>query len=316
MTPNEDEIYRMIASQLEGNISKEEESLLLEWIDSSEENQLLYVQASSIFHSQNGQLTKKSWDEIRPLLMKNRTRTRSLIYASLGAAASLALVIGLLLFNQKNEQHIIASATSQTLIDTLPSGTTTELLPYSTLSTSSRRAGDRESYTLVGSGKFSISENHPISIESNGLIIEDIGTSFLIDNSSADSTLIVVYDGIVRATLSENKKNEILANEGQCIVFSKSKKELRLVTSHLTRAELDIKRSFQFDDASVMEITKSLTRAFGRRFLVSENIAKCRMRVSFENENLANILEILAATLNLEIDQKDHYIELKGKSCE
>ncbi len=316
MTPNEDEIYRLIASQLEGNISKAEESLLLEWIDSSEENQLLYVQASSIFHAQNGQLTKKSWDEIRPLLSKNRTRTRSLIYASLGAAASLALVVGLLLFNQKNEQHVIASTTSQTLIDTLPSGTTTELLPYSTLSTSTREAGDRESYALVGSGKFSIAENHPISIESNGLIIEDIGTSFLIDNSSADSTLIVVYDGIVRAALSENKKNEILANEGQCIVFHKSKKELRIVKSQLTRAELDLKRSFQFEDESVIEITKSLTSAFGRRFLVSENIAKCRVRVSFENENLATILEILAATLNLEIDQKNHYIELKGKSCE
>jgi transmembrane sensor len=48
----------------------------------------------------------------------------------------------------------------------------------------------------------------------------------------------------------------------------------------------------------------------------NENISNCRLNVSFEDDSLDNILEVISLTLQLEITTDNNTITLVGQGCE
>jgi transmembrane sensor len=170
---------------------------------------------------------------------------------------------------------------------------------------------------LKGEAFFEIAEKKeaPFILEVAGVIIEDIGTSFNV-RAYPGQQLVEVYveTGEVSFYTLDNPGLRIQAGEtGVYDKLSKTFSKPNEGDENILAYKTGI---FVFRDATLRTVIETLNEAYEVKLkLENPQVENCRITVTFKNESMDVISEVIAETLKLSIEKSENEILLKGNEC-
>lgn len=242
----------------------------------------------------------------------------------LGIAAGLILLVGLGLMLQQmiapfrtgNEViQVKTGAENQTLIRSLSDGSIVYMAGNSTMSVPEQFSDRKRKVTFEGIAFFDIESmaGKPFVIETGHSTIEVIGTAFTVNTLGSKGIEVEVERGKVKVSLKSAPSKAEYVTAGEKI----SNSGTTLQKSSIDNSE--IKKWYQqrmhFKDESVNNIVKVLNRNFHANFVLKDpGIGNKRLTVTFENETLDNMIQLICIPLNLESSRNGNTVILSEES--
>jgi transmembrane sensor len=335
---NQDQtIDDLLAKYLADEADVHESDTMSEWIIASEENQKTFDHSKLIWNGvkavQNQQTVDvdAAWkklniakkESIATVDISEQKPVKKLNWVSnfLKIAAVLVLLSGLWFVFAKQSttpqnEVLTFQSGNKTVEKTLPDGTKITLSKNSTISYPANFNGTNREVNLEGEGFFDVHHDnaHPFIIHTQGTDVKVLGTSFNVRAYNAQ-VQVVVKTGRVqfsknnsRVILEKGQKAEILANADTIVKSEVS--EDKNITQENTQ-------SFVFEQKSLAAVVEILSQKYDRQIILSQDkIKNCKLTASFEEENLENIITVIAETFNLKIQNQGDTIILSGEGCE
>jgi transmembrane sensor len=325
----------LIAKYLAGEIMPDEEEELKKWLGSSPEHgkyfdDLRFIHDKAIaFHSYHRVNTAKAWDILQQKMEKasdtvtgEDTGRRKILKTLTRIAASIIVVacLSILLINHftgrdKIIQTVTIASTDSVVRQIINSNTEVVLNRDSrVLYTSTRR---NRQVQLTGEAFFRVDhsgESH-LLVKAEGTLIEDIGTSFNVKAIPGDySVEVYVETGEVRFFTDTNEGIKVQA--GETGHYQKETGKFSVTEAQNPNVIAYKTKMFIFRGARLAEVISELSDVYPEHIeLGSPELADYTISVSFNNENIANILDIIAETLDLKLEKTNSGFVLQGKHC-
>ena len=330
MNKEQDHIDALIARYLDGEASASEIALLEEWRSRSADNQrhfrhfkLIFENAATAFPDEEFN-TDAAWERVRKKLPK-QGKTVS-FYPSVSqrmvlrfaAALALFITVGVFVYRFANtaDPEAVRLASGQIMLsDTLPDGSDVFLNRQTTIEYTYHSEKNTVKADLVGEAYFDINhdEEKVFIVEAEGTLIKDIGTAFNVRAYPDSSTIeVFVEEGEVIFYTEENPGISLKANARG--VYHKDTRKFTIadpkpnITSYKSKA-------FVFSNQSLAAVAEKLNDVYNTRIEVGENLKDCRITVSFNEESVEEIAEIITETLGLSLSRSGNTITLKGEGC-
>lgn len=239
------------------------------------------------------------------------------IYLKYAAVVLFAVVIsGIGAYKYFNPKLVaLANNSNQnTVITTLPDGTTIYLAQNSTITYAKRFVGKSRNVKLEGEAFFDVAKNpeKPFIIETKAASVKVLGTSFNLKSTNSTNFELSVVEGKVGVNLNSNKNENVIAIAGDKVMAKDNKlireRELSFRTTKNSMVRL------QFQDESLNSIINVINKTYGSSLQLSgEGLKNKKISVTFEND-ISSIVNILSVSFKLElIHQPDSSIILKEK---
>ncbi len=315
-------IEALMARYFAGTATTLEEIELQEWRHANDENEALFRDMEFVFFAGASiRETRhfdvdKAWNQVEGQLEKPAPKSSRIgSRQALSIAASLFLVALLgyfLVFRGGNQEGLEYTALNNSMDVVLQDSSEVSLEKGTKLVALSKDPKSRE-YRLEGKARFKVThdEAHPFIIHSGTVRIEDLGTVFTVDaNPENDTVFVEVFEGRVELAADFVEGVILVKNEKAFLV--RSTQELQVQRPDL-RMETG---SFDFEGQSLGEVVAILNGHFTKQVELSNPLlANCRINVKFQEEKLDHILDILALTLQLQFEENNNVILLKGDGC-
>jgi ferric-dicitrate binding protein FerR (iron transport regulator) len=238
-------------------------------------------------------------------------------------AASVALLIGLVwlvkvsFFSMENRQVIAAGDRQREVM--LPDSSRIWLNRGSTLAYVPGFNGPTRVVELVGEGFFEVRRDpqRPFIIQAAGARAEVLGTSFnLRAYPQEDQVVLVVETGKVAFSAREGKA-EIIITPGFAGSLSKQSSTFKKQSVRDANAWAWKSGQLKFDAKPLGEVLPEVERYFGIMFrLQHPGLTTCRFTGSFQDPELTQMLQVLEASLQIEIKkQPDQTLLITGLGC-
>jgi transmembrane sensor len=328
-----DDIENLIGKYFAGETSSEENAVVEAWRNENATNQKQFDQYRTIFtkastvRSDQQFDTDAAWSKLKNRLhVKNTSKVArmrpevAISKAFLRLAASIVILITVgfftyrLIFPERDRMQLASG--KSILRDTLPDGTNVVVNKQSKVSYAFNSRRKQHVVKLSGEAYFTVNsrKNKTFIVEAEGLLIRDIGTSFNVKAyPNTDSIEVFVEEGEVRFYSEDNDGVNLSA--GTKGVYNKSTKKFST-----RQARPDIvsykSRFFVFTDQSLGEVVQLINDAYEKQIVISDSLKNCRLTVTFNNEDIAEIASVIAETLGLTVQPSDTQIKLEGKGCE
>lgn len=212
-------------------------------------------------------------------------------------------------------QILLANTTNQnTLITTLPDGTTIYLAQNSTLAYPKRFVRGPRNVKLDGEAFFEVTKNpsKPFIIDTKAASVRVLGTSFNLKSTDSKSFELNVVEGKVGVNLNSKPNEKIIAIAGDRVLANNE----ALVKEHLSKVSTTKSTMIrlQFQDEQFENIIKVINKTYGSSIqLAGSALKERRISVTFEND-ISSIVNILSVSFNLELNrQPDSTIILSEK---
>ncbi len=245
-----------------------------------------------------------------------------ILYYSLRIAAIFVLILISVFFLFRNftspaEQRLTAG--NEILEHTLPDGTVVTLNAGTTLTYPSTFNGPFRSVTLQGEAWFEVAHDKtkPFIITAGKARIRVVGTSFSVNTKTLDGTKeVILSSGIVRVYY-ENKPEEM------ALLFPGDKAEWMddggdiMKTSNEDVNFLAWKtKHVVLNNTTLHEAVVLLTKVYHTSIRLSdEKLGNCRITATFDRQSLESVLNVLKATLDLQVRNTRAGIEISGHGC-
>ena len=334
---NQDQtIDDLLAKYLADETDTPETDIVGEWKGASKENQRTFEHSKLIFEGISTLKNQKTvdvdaaWKKLNISHNHSDESPENQIVKSvvklnwlnnfLKIAAVLVILLGLWFVAAKQfvvpKNDVISFKTEKTPVEKiLPDGTKILMKGNSSITYPAAFKGDTREINLVGEAFFDVHHDatHPFIIHTQGTTVRVLGTSFNVRAYNAQ-VQVVVKTGRVRFSknnaeviLEKGQKGELLANVDTII---KSEVEEQMISVEAK------KMSFDFDKTSLDEVVEKLNQIFGKNIVLSnDKIKNCKLTASFENEELENIINVIAETFKLKVENKTKSIVLSGEGC-
>ncbi|MFP4555320.1 MAG: FecR family protein [Bacteroidales bacterium] len=199
---------------------------------------------------------------------------------------------------------------SSTLVHTLADGSTVYLKANTKLKYSKRFSRTDRSVSLSGEAFFDIESNpkKPFVVNTNKATIAVLGTSFTVKSNTNDFLDVLVETGTVSVSL-KNRTETLVAKANERITLSEGKLAKTTVSNSLQ----DKWRTnrLQFKDETIESIIQVINKTYGTNIILgSQGIAQRRLTVTFQNNSINSMVEIISATLNLNTNYSENSIIL------
>lgn len=260
---------------------------------------------------------KEASKKVVPLWRKNIFR--------LAVAASMLLAVGLFV------QHYFNPAVNAYATVTYQTGEeeqqTVELSDGSqvVLNENTRLTFDpsdlKRAATLMGEAFFDIKrdENRPFEIVSGDTKTTILGTSFNVRAYPDEATVEVnVTSGKVAFAEVKTATRPVLLEPGATGIFDKQADKVVKSEVISTNANAWKTKQLNFNDETMRQVIPTLERYFEIDLALSDQqINQCSLNGEFKQPELDEILQIIAFTLNVEVEKRDDgsYV-LSGEGCE
>ena len=328
---NNPQHIQLIARYLSGEMDEAELTGFEKQVFVSAENKLLIDEMKEHWNLMNkfsGNKipdTRKAWNKLYTRLddeqlipvngSVNRNYTMTLMRAAAVAlilvAAGAIVYIGL---NRKPKSEMVNLQTGNkgnTLITTLTDGSVIYLAQNSSFSFPKEFAQKTRNVELDGEAFFDIAPDpgKPFIIETENAFIQVLGTAFNVKTTDGSNFELLVDRGKVKVTLKSNPLMQQLVVAGEKITsvnnnFIKSKRSPADAQSWYTKR-------MQFKDETLENIISVLNRNFNAIFVIADKeTGKRRLTVTFNNDSISTITDLICQTLNLKSQTKDDSILL------
>jgi ferric-dicitrate binding protein FerR (iron transport regulator) len=187
------------------------------------------------------------------------------------------------------------------LVHTMSDGSVIYLANNTTISYSKNFGKRNRNITLNGEAFFDVMPNQsiPFIIETNNAFVKVIGTSFTLKSNSQDAFELTVESGIVSVSPSAQEGEMLIANAGDRVT---------MINNSLTKTTISERsyhdwknRRLQFKDETIFNIIQVINKNYRTNIVLNPLISgNLRITVTFQNNNINSIVEIICATLNLE----------------
>ena len=253
---------------------------------------------------------------------RSEVKTRSLLYYTYRIAAVLlvGLIIGLgltygtrMLYNQQ------IVAWDQPVDVILEDGTLITINRDSQIRFKKKFASDERKVFLKGEAWFDVARDStsPFVIDAGSALVEVLGTSFNVNAYRKNPVVeITVESGIVALTAKQEKQEQIVLKAGNSGKYNKQKKELELIQSSDPNQISWKTRDLYFNGSSLQEVVDLVNQVYDAHLVISnKDLASCQITVTFKDQSLEAILNVLELTLDLEIRQEGNQFRLEGSGC-
>jgi ferric-dicitrate binding protein FerR (iron transport regulator) len=149
----------------------------------------------------------------------------------------------------------------------------------------------------------------------NEVFIKDIGTSFNVKAyPNSDTIIVTVESGEVQFYTLKDSGLQLKA--GEAGIYSKSLKTFSKLAKADTNALAYKTKIFNFKNTELKKAIEMINEVYSSKIkLANESIGHCKLTVSFSNDKIEDIVEIIAETLGLQAEKKNNAFLLSGTGC-
>jgi transmembrane sensor len=323
-----DHIDDLIASYLAGEASRDEIAFLNTWKEQSESNRRYFDQLSLIFEKAATVATvaefdtDEAWEKVRQkLLLKKRPAPilpRDYTYWRIAAGIALFLAAGIFSYQFFQRQSSVTMhflSDKATAADTLPDGSGVFLNRETRVDYVFDSKKNTHTARLSGEAYFNIQhdDEKTFIVEAQGTFIKDIGTSFNVKAYPDSATIeVVVEEGEVMFYTQTDSGVYLRAN-GKGI-YNKKTGRFTVAQPEPNVAAYKTK-FFSFNNHTLGTVVGTLNEVYSTQIEIDPKLNDCKLTVSFNNETIDEIAQIIAETLGLTVSKDDNVIKLKGSGC-
>lgn len=293
----------LIAKVLSGNCSTDEKEALNNWLDAADQNKELFNQFKAIWESADLQIHTDTESALEKVHLRiNGTQKRSLklsVIAFVAAACALLAVGGLFWMQSRQTNNIMAKADDNMLRQELPDGSVVWLNAHAEIEYPETFTGVKRPVFLKGEAFFEVARNEkmPFTISAGNTHITVLGTAFNV-KSEAEKVTVSVTEG--KVSFEENSQNVILEKGDKAVAdgteIARSKYESQNFLAWKTK-------QLEYKNVAVSTIIDELNTHFGTQHrLRADGLDSVKLTTSLGIESFKEAAEILALTLNAEID--------------
>lgn len=281
-----------------------------------QELRLLFLDMKGLsFYQQTGNLhLDKSWRSLREDHQIKARKSFNYIPYAASIALVLSTVLGLYLYQSRSVEPQVAIA-NQVLALSLSDGSIVTLNEGSQLNYLETFEENERRVQLEGEGYFDIAANPdaPFVVEVEDVEVRVLGTQFFI-NQVDDNLLIDVEEG--KVLVSYQDQHEIVSARQSLTIDRTSMKLTNTIEDATGLTTFWKTRRLVFDQTAVEEVAKVINQAYRTSIAVKGASENCLLTVTFENESLDNVLEVVSSTLNFTVSKDHNQIVLEGDGCE
>ena len=212
-------------------------------------------------------------------------------------------------------ENIITGSDAKTLVRTLPDGSVIYLAQNTSFSFPKEFNSAGRNVELKGEAFFDIArdESKPFRIETDEAIIQVLGTAFTVKTKNGSQFELLVERGKVKVTSRSDPSQVSLVIAGEKITSDGHSlvKTLQLPSD----SRYWYKNHMHFKDETLQNIILVLNRNFSTNFVVSgKDVGNRRLTVTFSNESVETMTQLLCLPLNLQSQITDGTIQLSPAS--
>ena len=179
--------------------------------------------------------------------------------------------------------------------------------------------GSERQIRLTGEAWFDVARDttKPFIIEAGTALVEVLGTSFNVNAYRENPTVeITVESGMVAVSARQDQQEQIVLRAGNSGTCDKNSRELQLVPTSDPNNLSWKTRDLYFENTSLEEVAALINRVYNTNLVIrNRELASCPITVTFRDQTLESVLNVLEMTLDLEISRSGNSIVLDGKGC-
>jgi ferric-dicitrate binding protein FerR (iron transport regulator) len=199
----------------------------------------------------------------------------------------------------------------------LPDGSKVTLNNGALLQYPDHLKGKNRSVILKGEAYFDVAHNasKPFIISSGEIRVEVKGTSFYINTQSisGDFELVLTTGKVELYFENQPGSPEILAPGQKAVIHDH-------IISILPNSDPNYMawktRKIAFNNVTLNDVVATLSKVYQADIRLNNPLlAQCRLTASFDNQSLGSVLNVLKATLDIDIRNSGTLVEISGKEC-
>ncbi|MBE9518348.1 MAG: FecR domain-containing protein [Bacteroidetes bacterium] len=201
----------------------------------------------------------------------------------------------------------------------LEDGTVVIVNRHSSLRYSRKYDQEERKVYLSGEAWFDVARDStmPFVIDAGAALVEVLGTSFNVNAYKDNPTVeINVESGLVALSGKEDMKDLIVMKAGSGGSYNKNQRELKLIPASDPNSISWKTRELFFDASTLREVAELLNKVYDTHIVImNEELASCPITVTFRDQTLDAILNVLELTLDLQLTREGDEIRLDGEGC-
>lgn len=319
----------LIVKSLCDEINQEELSLLNAWIKESEDNNKIFESYKKSFHLSVESDThskidiNNEWTKFRNNIYKEQVTISkkdpfSIIYKIAAAIVVIAVISSVLYISFKPNEKIIIAENNK-IEQKLDDGSIVSINKNSELTIYEDFNQLNRKIKLKGEAFFKVAKDFqkPFIVEAGQLSIKVIGTEFYVNYiESSGEVEVIVSSGKVAVYETDNPEAVTYLEKGQKTIYQTNNLSNKIDTvynyNHISWETMQ----FEFNNESLNNVVFYLNKAYNANInFKNQNLKNCQITVSFDNQDIESVLNVLKNTLNLEIEKKQNQILISGEAC-
>ena len=320
----DDKMDDLLVKYLAEEATPPEQKIVEVWIDSSEDNRKYFRHFQLIWNESQKLATRsavdenKAWQRFQRKVKRSETAGSAIkgfgwwrVAAVIVVIAGIAWVLSSLLEKGSAEPPIVnIVSTNEVKKDTLPDGSFATLNKNSVLTYPAAFKGKSRKVQLKGEAFFNVKPNKqkPFIIDVNNVRVKVLGTSFNV-RSVRGETEIIVESGVVQVSKADTT---IELRAGQRILFERVDSSNQVVNSDDKLYNYYVSRIFECDNTPLWKLVEKLNEAYDVNIRIGrEELKKLPLTVTFNDESLDVILDIISQTFMIKVSRADNEIVLE-----
>lgn len=336
--------HNILARYLLDELSSEDRLSVEVWINESDTNQETFSSLKKIW-DETGKIEPApivvnvdlAWSKMKsfitekkeitiepPKLVKSTFSRQRFIYVAAAALIILGVMSAVLTdWFKKSVEPIpfIIESFAEVINDTLSDGSYIALNLNSTLKYSEATDESERHVVLEGEAFFAVARDtsKPFIIDAGIGGIKVLGTKFNVKAYENSDLKVFVESGLVELYLLDslgNKVKSLLLEAGDKGIISYEDREIYKSIDQKPDELFWANRKLIFRETNLKKVFEILGEYYEFEVKVeNDEIMNCLLSASFTDQDLPYIMEVIAASFVLEIEQKDSTYQFIGKGC-
>lgn len=173
---------------------------------------------------------------------------------------------------------------------------------------------------LKGEAWFEVSRDtlRPFLVDAGGALVKVLGTRFNVNAYRGEGKVeVTVQSGMVALAAKQNEQEQIVLRAGNSGTYDMQNRELVLIQEADPNNISWKTRELYFEQTPLSEAVDLVNMVYHTRIeITNPDLATCPITVTFKNQTLESVLNVLGTTLDLDITRSGEVIRLEGPGCD
>jgi ferric-dicitrate binding protein FerR (iron transport regulator) len=323
------DIYHIASEYFKGTIGPEDRTDLLEWLEQSVENKLLFKELENVWKL-TGSLSSKvevdtdaEWNRFVQIrdketnLSEDKTRRIIPLYLKIAAVIIPLLALASVLFYKTSQkpEWISYTTTNTTKQLILADGTQILLNKYSSFSYPEKFSKKERLVKLSGEAFFNVSKNgSSFIVQTDKANVKVLGTSFnlrVYKNESASE--LFVKEGKVLFSKASDPKINVITIRGEFAVLNDTGNTIEKSSNNNSMSWVE--KHLVFANTPMSEVAVAIERYFHIEVSLPPQMQNCLFSGDFKEPQLNDMLDILCLTISCKYTMSGNTLSFSGNGC-